>query len=251
LPDGFQISAENVVEETLKNAYKRYANDNLARKEFLVTLMKTAFAQILGGNFNPRALPSALSQSIEDNRLFLYLVNQSMQEGNEKTRIAGSLNEFKNNEYRVVIQNTDASKLDYYLDREINLESLTCSPERKTQVTVYLKNRVLNAEELPAYVLIRADVDKPNVIVSGQHRFKVFIYGPYKSELIGGSLGSGAEGKARTATERGRPIFIEDIDLAPDASEIIVAQFRGGEGGLKLIKQPLVRPEIVKITDKC
>jgi hypothetical protein len=251
LPDGFQISSENVVEETLKNAYKRYANDNLARKEFLVTLMKTAFAQILGGNFNPRALPSALSQSIEDNRLFLYLVNQSMQEGNEKTRIAGSLNEFKNNEYRVVIQNTDASKLDYYLDREINLESLTCSPERKTQVTVYLKNRVLNAEELPAYVLIRADVDKPNVIVSGQHRFKVFIYGPYKSELIGGSLGSGAEGKARTATERGRPIFIEDIDLAPDASEIIVAQFRGGEGGLKLIKQPLVRPEIVKITDKC
>jgi hypothetical protein len=183
--------------------------------------------------------------------LQLFLANQSSQAENEMNRLGGSLNESTNNEYRVVIQNTDASKLDYYLDREIDIESLTCSTDRKTQVTVYLKNRVLNPEDLPAYVLTRADKGKPRELVTGQHRFKVFIYGPYKSELIGGSLGSGAKGKARTATERGRPIFIEDIDLAPDASEIIVAQFSGGKGDLKLIQQPLVRPEIVKITDNC
>ena len=251
LPDGFQISSENVVEETLKTAYKRYETDNLARKEFLVTIMRSTFDQLLAGNFNPRALPSALTQSIEENRLQLFLVNQSSQAENEKNRLGGSLNESANNEYRVIIQNTDASKLDYYLDREIDIESLTCSTDRKTQVTVYLKNRVLNPQDLPAYVLTRADKGKPKELVSGQHRFKVFIYGPYKSELIGGSLGSGAKGKARTATERGRPIFIEDIDLAPDASEIIVAQFSGGKGDLKLIQQPLVRPEIVKITDNC
>jgi Protein of unknown function (DUF4012) len=251
LPDGFQITSENVVEETLKTAYKRYETDNLARKEFLVTIMKSTFDQLLAGNFNPRALPTALSQSIEENRLQIFIAEQITQEENEKTRLAGSLNEAADNEYRVIIQNTDASKLDYYLDREIDIESLNCSPEPKTQVTVYLKNRVLNAQDLPSYVLTRADKGKPKELVTGQHRFKVFIYGPYKSELIGGSLGSGVKGKARTATERGRPIFIEDIDLVPDASEIIVAQFSGGEGSLKLIKQPLVRPELVKIIDKC
>jgi hypothetical protein len=251
LPDGFQISSENVVEETLKTAYKRYETDNLARKEFLVTIMRSTFDQLLAGNLNPRALPSALSQSIEENRLQLFLANQSSQAENEKNRLGGSLNESANNEYRVIIQNTDASKLDYYLDREIDIESLTCATDRKTQVTVYLQNRVLNPQDLPAYVLTRADKGKPKELVTGQHRFKVFIYGPYKSELIGGSLGSGIKGKARTATERGRPIFIEDIDLAPDASEIIVAQFSGGKGDLKLIQQPLVRPEIVKITDNC
>ena len=251
LPDGFQITSENVVEETLKSAYKRYESDNMARKEFLVTIMKSTFDQLLAGKFSFRKMPEALSKSIEDNRFLLFVTNKETQIENERTRLAGSLKEEVNNEYRVVIQNTDASKLDYYLDREVDIETLTCSPNPTTQVTVYLKNRVLNARDLPPYVLTRADKGKPKELVTGQHRFKVFIYGPYKSELIGGSLGSGSVGNARNGFERGRPIFIEDIDLAPDASEVIVAQFKGGIGSLTSISQPLVRPEIIKIKDNC
>lgn len=251
LPDGFQITSENVVEETLKTAYKRYETDNMARKEFLVTIMKSTFDQLLAGKFNFRKMPEALSKSIEDNRFLLFVTNKETQIENEQTRLAGSLKEEVNNEYRVVIQNTDASKLDYYLDREVDIETLTCSPNPTTQVTVYLKNRVVNAQDLPPYVLTRADKGKPKELVTGQHRFKVFIYGPYKSELIGGSLGSGSVGNARNGFERGRPIFIEDIDLAPDVSEVIVAQFKGGVGSLTSVSQPLVRPEIIKMKDNC
>jgi len=251
LPDGFQITSENVVEETLKTAYKRYETDNMARKEFLITIMKSTFDELLAGKFNFRKMPEALSKSIEDNRFLLFVTNKETQIENERTRLAGSLKEEVNNEYRVVIQNTDASKLDYYLDREVDIETLTCSPNPTTQVTVYLKNRVVNAQNLPPYVLTRADKGKPKELVTGQHRFKVFIYGPYKSELIGGSLGSGSVGTARNGFERGRPIFIEDIDLAPDASEVIVAQFKGGTGSLTFISQPLVRPEIIKMKDNC
>lgn len=251
LPDGFQITSENVVEETLKTAYKRYETDNMARKEFLVTIMKSTFDQLLAGKFTFRKMPEALSKSIEDNRFLLFVTNKETQIENERTRLAGSLKEEVNNEYRVVIQNTDASKLDYYLDREVDIETLTCSPNPTTQVTVYLKNRVVNAQDLPPYVLTRADKGKPKELVTGQHRFKVFIYGPYKSELIGGSRGSGSVGNARNGFERGRPIFIEDIDLAPDASEVIVAQFKGGTGSLTSITQPLVRPEIIKMKDNC
>jgi len=251
LPDGFQITSENVVEETLKTAYKRYETDNMARKEFLVTIMKSTFDQLLAGKFNFRKMLEALSKSIEDNRFLLFVTNKETQIENEQTRLAGALKEEVNNEYRVVIQNTDASKLDYYLDREVDIETLTCSPNPTTQVTVYLKNRVVNAQNLPPYVLTRADKGKPKELVTGQHRFKVFIYGPYKSELIGGSLGSGSVGNARNGFERGRPIFIEDIDLAPDSSEVIVAQFKGGTGSLTSITQPLVRPEIIKMKDNC
>jgi len=251
LPDGFQITSENVVEETLKTAYKRYETDNMARKEFLVTIMRSTFDQLLAGKFTFRKMLEALSKSIEDNRFLLFVTNKETQIENERTRLAGSLKEEVNNEYRVVIQNTDASKLDYYLDREVDIETLTCSPNPTTQVTVYLKNRVVNAQDLPPYVLTRADKGKPKELVTGQHRFKVFIYGPYKSELIGGSLGSGSVGNARNGFERGRPIFIEDIDLAPDASEVIIAQFKGGKGSLTSITQPLVRPTVVKINDNC
>ncbi len=251
LPDGFQITSQNVVEETLKTAYKRYEEDNMARKEFLVTLMKSTFNQLLSRNFSIRKMPHALSESIQENRLLLYSTNKSTQEENEKTRLGGSLNKKNDNEYRVIIQNTDASKLDYYLDREVDIQTLTCSPNPTTQVTIYLQNRVVNAQDLPAYVLTRADKGKPKELVTGQHRFKVFIYGPYKSQLIGGSLGSGKDGNARIGGERERPIFIEDIDLAPDGSEVIVAQFKGGIGRITLTTQPLVRPEIVKIKDNC
>ena len=141
-------------------------------------------------------MPHALSESIQENRLLLYTSNKSTQEENELTRLGGSLIKKNDNEYRVIIQNTDASKLDYYLDREVDIETLTCSPNPTTQVTIYLKNRVVNAQDLPAYVLTRADKGKPKELVTGQHRFKVFIYGPYKSQLIGGSLGSGKDGNA-------------------------------------------------------
>jgi hypothetical protein len=251
LPDGFQITSENVVEETLKTAYKRYEDDNMARKEFLVTIMKSTFSHLLSKNFSIRKMPQALSESIQESRLLLYTSNKSTQEENEITRLGGSLNKKNDNEYRVVIQNTDASKLDYYLDREVDIETLTCSPNRTTQVTIYVKNRVVNAQDLPAYVLTRADKGRPKELVTGQHRFKVFIYGPYKSQLIGGSRGSGKDGNARIGAERERPIFIEDIDLAPDASEVIVAQFKGGTGQITVTTQPLVRPEIVKIKDNC
>ena len=251
LPDGFQITSENVVEETLKTAYKRYEDDNMARKEFLVTIMKSTFSQLLSRNFSIRKMPHALSESIQENRLLLYTSNKSTQEDNEITRLGGSLNKKNDNEYRVIIQNTDASKLDYYLDREVDIETLTCSPNPTTQLTIYVKNRVVNAQDLPAYVLTRADKGKPKELVTGQHRFKVFIYGPYKSQLIGGSLGSGKDGNARIGAERERPIFIEDIDLAPDGSEVIVAQFTGGTGQITVTTQPLVRPEIVKIKDNC
>ena len=251
LPDSFQIDSENVVEETLKSAYKRYENDNMARKEFLVTIMKSTFSKLLAREFSARKMPEALSHSIEENRLLFYTISKRTQSENEETRLAGSLNKRPDNQYRVVILNTDASKLDYYLDREVAIETLTCAPNSTTQVSVYLKNRVVNAQDLPPYVLTRADKGKPKELVTGQHRFKVFIYGPFQSTLIGGSLGSGADGNARQASERERPIFIEDIDLAPDASEVIVAQFKGGTGRLTSSSQPLVRPEIVKIKDNC
>jgi hypothetical protein len=213
--------------------------------------MKSTFSQLLSRNFSIRKMPHALSESIQENRLLLYTSNKSTQKENEITRLGGSLNKKNDNDYRVVIQNTDASKLDYYLDREVDIETLTCSPNRTTQVTIYVKNRVVNAQDLPAYVLTRADKGRPKELVTGQHRFKVFIYGPYKSQLIGGSRGSGKDGNARIGAERERPIFIEDIDLAPDASEVIVAQFKGGTGQITVTTQPLVRPEIVKIKDNC
>ena len=246
-----KLSAKNLVEETLKTAYKRFENDNYARKNYLVEIINATFERLLSGNFKKLTLIEAVAQSIRERRIQIYLTEPSIQSKIEKYPIGGALNLSPDNTYRVVIQNTDASKLDYYLEREIDLQSVICRPQMRSQITVYLRNQVSNPKDLPPYVLTRADKNKPIDLVTGQHRFKVYIYGPYESKLIGGSLGSGKNGNARTAFERGRPIFIEDLDLAPGGGEIIVVQFSHGTGRLSYLDQPLVKPSLVQIKDNC
>ncbi|MGA0078745.1 MAG: DUF4012 domain-containing protein, partial [Candidatus Nanopelagicales bacterium] len=46
LDDGEVITSKNVVYKTLSEAYKRFEDDNVARKEYLVRMMKAVFAKI-------------------------------------------------------------------------------------------------------------------------------------------------------------------------------------------------------------
>ena len=251
LDDGQEITAENVVEITLATAYKKYETDNAARKEFLVKIMDATFQKLLNKEFSKQKLPSAIVKGILESRILFYSKNNQVEKASINTRISGVLTKTQNNQYRVVIQNIDASKLDYYLVRDVEIKSLTCDAVRKTQVQVYLKNVVTNAQDLPAYVLTRADKNKPKELITGQHRFKLFIYGPYKTSLIGGSIASTSTIQGKKGEELGRPIFITDIDLAPGASEVVVAQFEGGTGRLTYVDQPLVIPTEITISDSC
>jgi hypothetical protein len=104
---------------------------------------------------------------------------------------------------------------------------------------------------LPAYVLTRADKDKPADLVTGQHKFKVFIYGPVGSSIVSAwreNLGYGIGGQAQ---ERMRPVMVMEVDLAPLESEKLQVNFAGGNGKLKFVDQPLVIPTKVDIKGGC
>ena len=251
LKSGEKITSENVVEETLKNAYERYEKDNDARKQYLVDIMNATAAKLTKGEYSKIKMAKALRDGIKANRILIYSTNKDAQEKLATVKLGGELSLEDNNEYRTVIQNIDASKLDYYLDRTVAVESMVCKNVKETQVRITVKNTLKTGKGLPAYVLTRADKGKPENLVTGAHRFKVFIYGPTQSKLLSASRENRTANLGGASAERSRPVYVADVDLSPGQSEELQANFAGGVGKITYIDQPLVRPTKIQIKDKC
>ena len=166
-------------------------------------------------------------------------------------RLGGFMNTGVNNEYRVVVENIDASKLDYYLSKQVSIETKSCKKVAQTQVQVKVTNTLVSGRGLPAYVLTRADKEKPADLITGQHRFKLFIYGPTNSILVSVSRENKANGLGGASTERDRPIYVADVDLQPKQSETLLANFAGGSGKVTFVDQPLVIPTELSIKGGC
>jgi hypothetical protein len=251
LASGEIITSENVVAETLQKAYKRYERDNNTRKQYLVDIMNAAAAKITSGQYSKIEMAKAIRRGLIENRILMYSRDAAAEKELATVRLGGFLSKDPNNEYRAVIQNIDASKLDYYLKRTVVIETTACKNVQQTQVRVKLTNTLKSGNGLPAYVLTRADKGKPSDLVTGQHRFKLFIYGPTNASLVSVSRENREDGLGGGSTERGRPIYVADVDLAPGESEALLANFAGGVGNITFVDQPLVIPTQVSIKGGC
>lgn len=251
LQNGEKITSSNVVEETLKNAYKKYEKDNNARKQYLVDILNATATKLVAGDYSKIEMAKALREAILENRLLLYSTDQKAEKVLAGNRLGGFLELSPNNQFRAVIQNIDASKLDYYLDREVTIKTMSCGTERETQVRVRVTNTLDTGIGLPGYVLTRADKGKPANLVTGAHRFKVFIYGPTNSRLVSVWRENRIANLGGSSIERLRPIYVADVDLAPGESEELLANFTGGIGKISFVDQPLVRQTKISIDDNC
>ena len=251
LESGEVITSENVVSETLQKAYKRYEKDNKARKQYLVDIMDVAASKIVSGQYSKIEMVRAIKKGLIENRILMYSRDTPAEKELATVRLGGYLDKAPNNEFRAVIQNIDASKLDYYLDRSVVIESKSCEKEKETQVRIRVTNTLKTGVGLSAYVLTRADKGKPASLVTGAHRFKVFIYGPTDAKLISVSRENRTADLGGASIERKRPIYVADVDLAPGDSEELLANFSGGVGKISFVDQPLVLETKLSIKDKC
>ena len=251
LKSGEVITSENLVSETLQKAYKRYEFDNLARKDFLVRIINATASRLVSGQYSKLRLAQGLKRGIDENRILVFSSDTRVESLLEDTSIGGALSTSKNNEFRAVIINTDASKLDYYLSRKTQVKSLSCSENGEVRVELLVKNILTTGIGLPSYVLTRADKTKPPGLVSGQHRFLAFVYGPPNSSLISARRSTTFGSAGRLGEERDRPVLVVDIDLSPQQSEKVTAVFSRGTGPITYHSQPLVIAEKVAIDDKC
>lgn len=249
--NGREINSDNLVRETLKDAYKRYEKDNNARKQYLVDIINATSKKLMSGDFSKIKMISALDHGLNEGRILLYSRNETAEKYISATQLGAFLSTYLNNEYRVVIQNIDASKLDYYLKKEVDITTTSCQTPNKVTVTVVVTNTLKSGKGLPAYVLTRADKNKPADLVTGQHKFKVFIYGPVGSSIVSAWRENLSYGIGGQAKERMRPVMVMEVDLAPLESEKLQVNFAGGNGKVKFVDQPLVIPTKIDIKGGC
>ncbi len=112
LASGEVIDSTNVVSKTLSTAYQRFASDNLARKQYLVDVMKAVIQKLMNGNYSKLNLARQLQTPLLDNRILLSLSDAGDQAVIAPTLVSGVVSEAPDNEYRVVIVNTSGNKLD-------------------------------------------------------------------------------------------------------------------------------------------
>jgi hypothetical protein len=251
LNSGERLTSDNLVSVTLKDAYERFEKDNKARKRYLVDIMNATVKHLESGEYSRVKMAQAIRDGIIANRILFYSTDKSAQSELSKVRLGGDMRLESNNEFRTVIQNIDASKLDYYLDRDVTIESKSCEKIRETQVRIRVTNTLETGVGVSPYVLTRADKGKPASLIPGAHRFKVFIYGPTDAKLVSVSRENRTANLGGGSTERGRPIYVADVDLAPGESEELLANFSGGVGKVTFVDQPLVLQTKLSIQDKC
>jgi len=248
---GRKIDSDNLVKETLKDAYKRYEYDNKARKQYLVDIIDATAQKLVTGQFSKVKIAKALNRGVTEGRILIYSRDPAAEKLISGTKFGGFLSETLNNEYRVVIQNIDASKLDYYLQKDVEIKNTSCKKPNKTTISVKVTNTLKTGKDLPAYVLTRADKGKPADLVTGQHRFKVFIYGPVGGAIVSAWRENLSYGIGGQAKERMRPVMVMEVDLKPLESEKLQVNFAGGNGDIKYVDQPLVIPTNLKIKGGC
>jgi hypothetical protein len=251
LNSGERLTSDNLVSVTLKDAYERFEKDNKARKQYLVDIMNATVKQLNSGDYSKIKMAQAIRDGIVANRILFYSTDKSAQSELSKVRLGGGMRLESNNEFRTVIQNIDAGKLDYYLDRDVVIESISCEKIRETQVRIRVTNTLKTGVGVSPYVLTRADKGKPASLIPGAHRFKVFIYGPTDAKLVSVSRENRTANLGGGSTERSRPIYVADVDLAPGGSEELLANFSGGVGKVTFVDQPLVLQTKLSIQDKC
>ena len=243
------ISDSNVITLTLSTTYKDFENDNMGRKEFLVSIIKAVIQKSLAQDVNKLDLAWSMRNSLLSHRVLFFSARPQEQKQIELSPISGALTMNKSNEYRLVLQNTAGNKMDYYIQRSVRLIADSCSL-RQTKIEVAITNTALPDLYLPDIYYgrqDRANKDNPDNSTS----VTAMIYGPIGADVLFSMEEPSGKSAGFLKRERSRAVVVIPTELAAGQTKRYEVIFRGGSGPLTTVIQPLVMDQQTSITDKC
>ena len=244
------IDSKNVVQVTLSDVYKKYVTDNDSRKRFLIDIIKAVSKKIEDKEYSITDLVEQMIQPLNQHRILFYSVDESEQKIIEKSQLSGAVSEQLDNQYRLVIQNTSGNKMDYYLKRNLKLETLKCGSKPQTKVTFTLTNTASIKDKLPAYVVGRLDLNKPAGL-NNSYGTRAIIFAPVGAHILNATETATKEKFGFLVNERGHTGVAVQVDLAAGQSQEFSLIFSGGKGALSTLVQPLVIDQKTTIIDRC
>ena len=249
MPDGVVLDSKNIVRFLLSDLYVKYETDNLARKNYLVDIVRRTLDSITGPNVNQKELLKGLLKPAMDGRILIYSKHIKEEAEIKKSDLGGSLT-LNPNDISLVVMNTSGNKMDYYLKRTVSIERRKCGKDSFARINVKLENQVPSNKDLPNYVKGRLDLNRPAGL-NNSHGVTVFIYGPKNgSYLLSGSR-TYSEMKIGIGEELGRPLFVTNLELKSKKPVDLFVDFTANAEPLSTKVQSLVIDQSTTILDDC
>jgi Protein of unknown function (DUF4012) len=244
MPDGEQVTKDNVVELTESTAYIRFPTDQAARKKYLQDIANEVVKKMTGAIESPRALLDALGKAVSEGRIAVWSAAPADQELLEQTPLAHIVPDDPAPYADVVINNLGGNKLDYYLRREIEYVADACDGDRRmSTITIKLENTVPDDPSIPDYTAGTAGLsaDFPAILVKGTMVTSVRLLGTQGATLES-ALSNGQRMPIFKGAERGHPTYEVQVAIPPGQSGEL--SFRLSEptspGAARVPIQPLV-----------
>jgi hypothetical protein len=228
MPDGEQVSENNVVELTESTVYRRFPTDQTARKQYLQQIATEVVKKLTKPVESPRKLLDALGRGVSENRIAVWSSNPADQKLLEETPLAHVIPDDPAPYAEVVINNLGGNKMDYYLARQIEYVADGCEGDtRASTVTVRLTNTVVDvdANALTDYVggrlgfhpEVEADIPRGTMLTS------VRLLAT-KDAKLASTLVDGQRVPVFQTTERGHPSFEAQVAIPPGKTVELVFQ---------------------------
>jgi Protein of unknown function (DUF4012) len=241
MPDGTQISADNVVDLTARTLYAKFAyGDQAGRKSYQLQMARAIGEQLLDGRVSTASLVRAAGRAVGERRLLLWSADPPVEAQLSQTALGGTVLETAAPYVGLSINNAAANKLDYYLTASLGWERHGCGTTGPVTVTITIKNGA--PADLPKYVLgdtgRRGFPQRP-----GDNRLLVGYFATQGAQLTSISL-NGKPSAAQVGSERRHPVYTVELGLPRGETQTIVLHLREprGAGSPIVLRQPMVTP---------
>ncbi len=244
------ITAENVVEVTLSEAYVAFAQDD--RVNFLGELSRRVTEAFTHADLGrPARVTAALDDAARNGHLVVWMTRPAEQKLIEDLGIDGAVDPVQGDSLLVVNQNMAGNKTDYYLHRRISYH-LSLDPGRspallRGQVDVALTNDAPSSG-LPAQVIGPYD----ERFQPGENRTYVSIYTPFPG---GRAAVDGRPIELENQSDLGRVAQSTTLSLPPLSTTALSLEVSGrvalSEDGwyrLDLLHQTSLTPDDVEVS---
>lgn len=246
------ITAENVVDLSLNQAYIAFENQNDERFDFLANVARAAIDAFSTRDLgNPARIVEMLSDAVAGGHLRVWFARAQEQLLAERVGLAGAVEPVPSDSLLVINQNAGANKLDYYLRRRSSYAVELVPSRDRVQVSGRLQVTLENtgpAEGLPRRIIGPFLPGNP----AGLNRTYLSVYTPF--DFTGATL-DGEPLPMEAEDELGRRVYSEFIDLPARSRRTVTLDLQGeaplAPGGwyeLDLLHQPLLVPEEMSLT---
>ncbi len=250
LPDGEEISADNVVEVTLSSSYSRFGDDQLARKNYLQDISAAVVSKMTSGVAPTRALIDAVGRAGSEGRISVWSADPAEQEILATVPVGHTLPDGPEPYAGVFVNNAGGNKLDYYLTRDITYTAESCDgPTRKSTVTATLTNNV-TPDGLTPYVASTFQQGVPY----GTNESIVYLYGTQGAKITSMSVDGVSAFPVQGGTELGHPVKAAYVTVDPGDSSTVTWELEEPSvpGKATVPMQPLVdTPDITVDVPQC